>query len=69
MKNWRESVELVAGEKYRNYLGEDEDGNLLAPSRKIPDWWDRRFNPKNPLHWPYWLRSRITKQLVMLETY
>jgi len=48
-------------------LGEDEYGDLLCPSRTKTDWWDRRLNLKNPTHWPYWLVSRVTKKVVMIE--
>lgn len=48
-------------------LGEDQHGDLYVPSKTRAEWWDRRFNPWNPMHWPYYLRSRITNHVAFLE--
>lgn len=55
------------GRPSTKYLGETEYGTLLVPSRTKPDWWDRKYNPRNPAHWIYWLRSRLACNIVMLE--
>jgi hypothetical protein len=48
-------------------LGEDEDGTILMPSRTRAEWWEGRFNPRNPTHWPAYLRSRRARSLAMVE--
>jgi hypothetical protein len=64
--HWMERA-IGNGAPSTKYLGEDENGDLFVPSRSKADWWDRRFNPRNPLHWMYWLRSRRDMSVVMLE--
>ena len=49
-------------------LAEHEDGDLYVPSRTRADWWDRKFNPRNPTHWVYWLRSRRRNNVAMIES-
>lgn len=62
---WMERAEYVADGDSR-ILGEDERGDLWVPSRTRAQWWDRRFNPRNPSHWRYWLRSRRTSRIAFL---
>jgi hypothetical protein len=64
--HWRERAELVFGGDPR-ILGEDDNGDLFVPSKTRADWWDRPFNPRNPTHWRYWLRSRRTLRIAALE--
>ena len=66
MSHWMESAEYTTSGETR-ILGEDENGDLYVPSRTRAEFWDRRFNPLNPAHWPYYLRSRITRQVAFLE--
>lgn len=54
------------------HLGEDEDGRILMPSKTRPwvgyQWWGpTEFDPRNPLHWPAWLRSRRAHSLAFVE--
>jgi hypothetical protein len=49
-------------------LGEDENGDLFVPDRHHPGQWCARFNPRNPLHWRPWLRSRRTLRIAMIES-
>lgn len=65
--HWRETVEYVADGDAR-ILGEDEDGILFVPSKSRAEWWDRKFNPWNPFHWSYYVRSRRTRRIAFLET-
>jgi hypothetical protein len=67
MSHWMESA-VGNGQYADNLLGENQNGDLFVPSRTQPDWWDREFNPRNPLHWPYYLRSRVRRSVVMIET-
>jgi hypothetical protein len=64
--HWMETVDRVTAGDPR-ILGEDEDGIWYVPSRTRAEWWDRRFTPVNPTHWPYYLRSRITRRVAWLE--
>ncbi len=64
--HWTALAERVTTGDHR-ILGEDEDGNLYVPSLTRVGWWDRRFNPGNPSHWRYWLRSRITGRVAWIE--
>jgi hypothetical protein len=48
-------------------LAEDDRGEFWVPSTTRPGWWDRRFNPRNPRHWPYWLRARLTNRIARIE--
>lgn len=65
--HWTENATYVSGPNLGGLLGENDQGTLLVPSRTRVDWWDRRFNPRNPTHWRYWLRSRLTGRIAMLE--
>lgn len=67
-EHWLESAERVNGPGLR-LIGEDDLGYLYVPSRHREDWWDRRLNLRNPAHWPFYLRSRLTRQVVWLEVY
>jgi hypothetical protein len=48
-------------------LAEGDDGRLYVPSRSRVDYWDRLYQPWNPLHWRYWLKSRLTHKVAMVE--
>lgn len=65
MAHWLESADYVTDGDMR-ILGEDDYGDLFAPSRSGFGW-DRPFNPANPTHWPYYLRSRLTRRVAFLE--
>lgn len=70
-ERWRSSAEMVTDGDFR-ILGEDDRGDLYVPrvamfnSRLAPFWRDR-YNPWNPTHWRYWLRSRLTLRIAFLE--
>ena len=66
MTHWLENVDRVTGGDPR-ILGEDENGELYVPSKTRPEFWDRRFAARNPTHWHYYLRSRITGRVAWLE--
>lgn len=65
-EHWRNAVEMDTGDP--RLLGEDQWGDLWVPSRRRSLYWDRRFNPRNPLHWRAYLRSRRRHRLAFLET-
>jgi hypothetical protein len=65
--HWMERVEMIDADHARHYLGEDDRGELWAPSRTQAGWWDRRFCWWKPTHWPYYLRSRIERQVAFIE--
>jgi hypothetical protein len=65
-RHWREDADLVTGGDPR-ILGEDENGYLFVPSKTRREYWDRLFNPRNPTHWVYYLRSRLTNRIAMIE--
>jgi hypothetical protein len=48
-------------------LAEGDDGRLYVPSRTRADYWDRRYQAWNPLHWRYWIKSRLTRKVAMVE--
>jgi hypothetical protein len=68
--HWTETAERVWHGEWR-LLGECDEGYLWVPAPrrcwKSDVWWDRRFNPWNPLHWRFWLRSRLTRTIAYLE--
>lgn len=66
---WMEDAQVNGGPEVRGLLGEDEDGFIYVPSRTRDDWWDRRYDWRNPTHWRYYLRSRLTHRIVMLEVH
>lgn len=49
-------------------LGEDENGDLFVPGRTQDAPW-RRFNPRNPLHWLAYWKSKRVNSLAWLEAY
>ena len=65
-EHWTARAEMVGGGDMR-ILGEDERGDMCVPDRHRPGWWSKRYNPWNPTHWQYWLRSRITMRIAFLE--
>ena len=65
-EHWTARAEMVNDGDPR-ILGEDDNGDLYVPSLTREGWWDRPFNGRNPRHWPYWLRSRLTMRLAWLE--
>lgn len=66
--HWRHRVEMDMSDRY--LLGEDENGDLWVPTYGVygTPWWGKRFNPWNPSHWRYWMRSRRKLRLAMLES-
>ena len=64
-EHWRTRVEMDMTDD--RLLGEDENGDLWVPSKRLDQWWDRRFSPWKPSHWRYWLRSRLHLRLAMIE--
>lgn len=61
--HWRTTAEMDVSDP--KLLGEDDRGDLWVPTRR--GWWGVRFNPHNPRHWRYWLRSRLKGRLAMIE--
>ena len=53
--------------KERGIIGQGDDGEFYVPSKTRPNWWDRRLNLRNPAHWRYWLKSRLTRKVAFLE--
>jgi hypothetical protein len=51
----------------KGVLGESDLGGWYVPAMS-DSWAWRPFNPWNPLHWRFYLKSRITKEIVWLET-
>lgn len=64
--SWLENAERVSDGDAR-ILGEDERGDLCVPSKTVPGQWDRLSDWRNPSHWRYYLRSRITRRVAFLE--
>lgn len=48
-------------------LAEDDRGDYWLPSRNRPGWWNRRYNPRNPFHWPYMAASWLTGWRVAVD--
>lgn len=56
-------------------LAENDWGDFYLPclgrrERKhghTEPWWDRRFDARNPFHWPYALLTALTGWVVMVE--
>lgn len=73
-EHWTATADRVTDGDPR-ILGEDERGDLWVPRHtqwarqwvNREPWWDRRFNPRNPLHWRFWARSRFTNRIAFLE--
>jgi hypothetical protein len=77
--DWIESA-IGNGRVSQWYLAEDDQGNLIVPAPwKRPKgvtaehgrtpWWSGRYNPRNPWHRLFWVRSRLARNIVMIETY
>lgn len=66
--HWTEAAERVTDGDPR-VLGEDDNGDFYVPTCTTPgqERWAQRFSPRNPLHWRFWLRSRLTNRLAFLE--
>lgn len=64
--HWMETADRVWTGSTR-IVGEDDRGDLWVPSKTRPGWWDRPLDLRRPTHWPYWLRSRLTRRLAFLE--
>ena len=63
-EHWTERADRVTGGSWR-ILGEDECGDLWVPTSR--EKWSKRFNGRNPAHWRFWLRSRMTSRIAFLE--
>jgi len=65
--SWRSNAELVSDGDPR-ILGEDYRGELWVPAlcENGKWWWAERFNPWNPRHWIYYLRSRRQGRIAFL---
>jgi hypothetical protein len=66
-EHWLETADYVTDGDPR-IIGQDDHGDLFVPSRRRPEFWDRRLNLWKPTHWPYYLRSRLTNRVAFLET-
>ena len=66
-EHWMERAEYVSDGDPR-IIGEDSNGDLYVPSRHRAEFWDRRLNLWNPSHWPFYLRSRITRRVAFMES-
>ena len=70
-EHWTARTERVTSGDFR-VLGEDDRGDLYVPrvclysGQPVPYWHDL-YNPWNPTHWRYWLRSRVTMRIAFLE--
>jgi hypothetical protein len=65
-EHWTATAERTSEGDFR-ILGEDENGTLLVPLHGMPGHWKGRYNPWNPRHWQFWLRSRITRRIAFVE--
>lgn len=70
--HWTEEAERVGPCRLSDspmfgLVGENSYGELLVPSWKRRNWWDRRLNLRRPTHWLPYLRSRLTRKLVWLD--
>jgi len=63
-QHWRETVDYVSDGDWR-ILGETERGILCVPVG--PGQWMGRYRWQNPMHWRFWLRSRLTHRIAFLE--
>lgn len=71
-KHWLETADHVSSGDPR-IIGQDEHGDLYVPalgthSLTVDAVWNRRLNLWHPLHWRYYLRSRITGRVAFLES-
>ena len=63
-EHWTATAERVSDGDWR-ILGEDTWGTLCVP---IGDGqWKGVYKPWNPMHWQYWLRSRLTRRIAFLD--
>jgi hypothetical protein len=67
-ESWRVLALDRAQPKDKGILGEGDDGELYVPSRTMGNYWDRRYNARNPSHWRFWLKSRLTRKVAFLES-
>lgn len=68
--HWTERAERVGLSKRgrdRFLLGEDDNGEILVPSLWRANWWQTRYSPWKPWHWPVWVSSRLRRKLAWLE--
>ena len=63
-EHWRETADRVSDGDWR-ILGETENGTLCVPVG--PGKWKGCYSWRNPFHWRYWLRSRLTLRIAFLE--
>jgi len=66
-EHWTATADYVGSGDMR-ILGEDEYGNLCVPQRGNPGYWRHVYNPWNPTHWRFWLRSRLTMRIAFLDS-
>jgi hypothetical protein len=79
--HWTERADRVGDNLYQcghpifGLVAENENGTLLVPAWRNPHhdnypggWWNRRLNLRRPTHWLPYLRSRLTRSLVWVET-
>ena len=70
-EHWTARAERVGDGDWR-ILGEDDHGDLLVPgflpgSESTVYGWHDLYNPWNPMHWRFWVRSRRTMRIAFLE--
>lgn len=71
-EHWTARAERVTDGDWR-ILGEDDHGDMFVPWGFIPGsepviyGWHDLYNPWNPTHWRFWLRSRRTLRIAFLE--
>lgn len=63
-EHWTATAERTDGGEWR-ILGETEYGEFVVPIE--PGKWLGLYRWWNPMHWRYWLRSRLTNQIAFLE--
>lgn len=69
-QHWTETAERTCGSYGLPVIGlvaEDDYGDLRVPSLRRLNWWHERLDLRKPWHWPSYMRSRITRRLVMVE--
>lgn len=68
-----ERGEYVEGFGASWVLGQDEDGDLRVPSvvqrlKRGEPWWSKRFNPRNPWHWVFFVWTRAKGGATWIES-
>ena len=63
-QHWRETAEMVSEGDWR-ILGELPDGRLVVPIGNGT--WRGLYQPTNPRHWRFWLRSRLTRRIAFID--